>query len=182
MSPGDPRAIRSRTRIVAAARELLRGSGPESVTFAAVAERSGVGRATVYRHWPSVDALLDEVLDEYSLPYFLDPKQPIEPWLHGELRRLSDEMLFPAVVRMTTVLMQRDIAGSDERSKRRERLFGELERRLSELPVDAGADPALPAEEQAALLIGPLLYLALARGTAVRDTFIDHLIDTLVAP
>ncbi|MFE7278597.1 TetR family transcriptional regulator [Streptomyces sp. NPDC057623] len=46
---GGPRARRSREAALAAAIELLVEGGPELVTHAAVAERAGVGRATVYR-------------------------------------------------------------------------------------------------------------------------------------
>jgi AcrR family transcriptional regulator len=50
----DPRLVRSREAIVAAATALLTESGLEAVTHQAVATRAGVGRATVYRHWPSL--------------------------------------------------------------------------------------------------------------------------------
>ncbi|WP_293990387.1 TetR/AcrR family transcriptional regulator [Streptomyces sp.] len=50
----DPRLVRSREAMVAAATELLTESGLEAVTHQAVAARAGVGRATVYRHWPGL--------------------------------------------------------------------------------------------------------------------------------
>ncbi|MEU2427015.1 TetR/AcrR family transcriptional regulator [Streptomyces sp. NPDC007851] len=50
----DPRLLRSREAMVAAATALLTEGGPEAVTHQAVATRAGVGRATVYRHWPSL--------------------------------------------------------------------------------------------------------------------------------
>lgn len=40
--------------MVAAATALLTEGGLEAVTHQAVATRAGVGRATVYRHWPSL--------------------------------------------------------------------------------------------------------------------------------
>lgn len=40
--------------MVAAATELLAEGGLEAVTHQAVATRAGVGRATVYRHWPGL--------------------------------------------------------------------------------------------------------------------------------
>ncbi|MEV6622919.1 TetR/AcrR family transcriptional regulator [Amycolatopsis sp. NPDC051106] len=40
------------------ARELPLESGPTAVTHAQVADRAGVGRATVYRHWPQAEPLL----------------------------------------------------------------------------------------------------------------------------
>lgn len=61
-SPGrvDPRAERSRAAALAAARELLLTEGRDAVTPSRVAELSGVGRATLYRHWPEPMALLVE--------------------------------------------------------------------------------------------------------------------------
>ncbi|KUM81660.1 TetR/AcrR family transcriptional regulator [Streptomyces griseorubiginosus] len=50
----DPRQVRSREAMVAAATALLAEGGLEAVTHQAVAARAGVGRATVYRHWPEV--------------------------------------------------------------------------------------------------------------------------------
>ncbi|MEV6057816.1 TetR/AcrR family transcriptional regulator [Streptomyces sp. NPDC052107] len=50
----DPRLLRSREAMVAAATALLTESGLEAVTHQTVATRAGVGRATVYRHWPSL--------------------------------------------------------------------------------------------------------------------------------
>ncbi|GIE76475.1 TetR family transcriptional regulator [Actinoplanes philippinensis] len=174
----DPRAARSRARIVDAAVALMSESGPESLTFAVVAERAGVGRATVYRHWPTVDALADEVMNEFSLPFFRDPREPLAAWLHQELRRLADELLTPTVVQLTTSLIRRD-----RTDVRRDRLFSVLEQRLqaamTSLPLAPGASP--PAE-RAAVLIGPLLYLALARGHEVSDDFIAHLVAGFLAP
>jgi AcrR family transcriptional regulator len=169
--PTDPRAVRSRALIVGAARGLMGESGPESVTFAAVAERAGVGRATVYRHWPTVDALVDEVLDEFSLPFFREPRQPLDQWLHAELRRLADELRTPVVVRMTTSLIGQDLQGP-----RRGRLFDALEQRLE--AALAPAKPPMSPRERASLLIGPLLYLGLGRREAVSDEWIAYLVAT----
>ncbi len=56
----DPRAQRSRDAALAAARSLLLAEGRDGVTPSRVAEVSGVGRATIYRHWPDPLALLVE--------------------------------------------------------------------------------------------------------------------------
>src|SRR5579884_1746829 len=47
----------TRRRIVDAAVALHGSAGPSGTTFLAVADRAGVTRATVYRHFPDVDAL-----------------------------------------------------------------------------------------------------------------------------
>ncbi|MEU6371526.1 TetR/AcrR family transcriptional regulator [Streptomyces sp. NPDC046909] len=58
----DLRARRSGVAALAAATELLLEGSPESVTHASVAARAGVGRATVYRHWPDLESLLLDTL------------------------------------------------------------------------------------------------------------------------
>ncbi|MFI6361029.1 TetR/AcrR family transcriptional regulator [Streptomyces sp. NPDC050743] len=59
----DRRLLRSREAMVAAATALLTESGLEAVTHQTVATRAGVGRATVYRHWPALHSLRMAALD-----------------------------------------------------------------------------------------------------------------------
>lgn len=64
MSAGEqhPRVARSRAKLLAAATALLVEGGPRTVTVDAVAERSGVAKSTLYRHWDSVHELLVDVM------------------------------------------------------------------------------------------------------------------------
>lgn len=61
MSPTTQRsdAVRSRARILTAARELV--DAPGDLRLSAVARAAGVGQGTVYRHFPTVEALLTEL-------------------------------------------------------------------------------------------------------------------------
>ena len=54
---GRPRDPQTDTRIIAAAAELLLERGFEKTTVDEVAARAGVGKATVYRRWPSKEDL-----------------------------------------------------------------------------------------------------------------------------
>jgi AcrR family transcriptional regulator len=56
-------ALRNHQRIVAAARDLFAEHGPH-LTVPQVAEQAGVGRATVYRSFPTKEELLLEVARE----------------------------------------------------------------------------------------------------------------------
>src|ERR671933_967005 len=49
----------TRMRIIDAAIDLHGTVGPARTTISAIAERAGVRRATVYRHFPDDDALFD---------------------------------------------------------------------------------------------------------------------------
>src|SRR5688500_16592931 len=73
MEPTDPRAARSREAMLAAATALLAQDGLEAVTHQTVATRAGVGRATVYRHWPQ---LLAVRLAARSVTAFALPPRP----------------------------------------------------------------------------------------------------------
>jgi len=43
--------------VLQAAEKLLFEGGPAELTYTALAEASGVGRATLYRHWPTIQDL-----------------------------------------------------------------------------------------------------------------------------
>lgn len=59
---GRPRDPGAAGRIKAAAADLLLERGYERMTVDDVAERAGVGKATVYRRWPSKDELAYDAL------------------------------------------------------------------------------------------------------------------------
>lgn len=58
----SPEQALRRGAVIEAARALARAGGYAAVTMQAVAERSGVGRATLYRYFASKDHLLSEVV------------------------------------------------------------------------------------------------------------------------
>jgi AcrR family transcriptional regulator len=64
MPPDDPRARRTRASLRAAALELAGERDPASLTLSAVATRAGVNRATVYLHYPDLDALFADAMEE----------------------------------------------------------------------------------------------------------------------
>ena len=61
-TPGRPRSEAARQAILTAAYELLREVPLPEITAAALAKRAGVSKATLYRWWPSKEAI---VLDGY---------------------------------------------------------------------------------------------------------------------
>ncbi len=58
----DPRVERSRRVILAAALDLLAEVGCGGLTMEAVAARAGVGKSTVYRHWPGKVELVEDAI------------------------------------------------------------------------------------------------------------------------
>ena len=68
----DPRWVRSRTRLLEAAADLLRAGGIEAVTIDAVTRESRVARTTLYRHFGCSSDLLAATL-ERILPPLTEP-------------------------------------------------------------------------------------------------------------
>src|SRR2546427_8949671 len=61
---GRPRSGNTEKAILKAASEMVIASGLAEMTIEGVAERAGVGKASIYRRWPSKGALaFDAVLD-----------------------------------------------------------------------------------------------------------------------
>src|SRR3546814_12955780 len=60
----DPRVVRTRRHVLAAARTVLVEEGWQRVTVTRVADRSGYARTTLYRHWPQRLDLLRDLITE----------------------------------------------------------------------------------------------------------------------
>lgn len=70
---GRPRDPKTDERIIEAAADLLRQRGFERMTVDDVAARAGVGKATVYRRWPSKDDLAVAAMERL---YSVEMPQP----------------------------------------------------------------------------------------------------------
>ena len=66
----------TRRRIIAATIELHQSVGDNGTTITGIAERAGVGRATVYRHFPDERALLSACTSHYLAEN--PPPNPVE--------------------------------------------------------------------------------------------------------
>ncbi len=92
----DPRVERTRQAVLEAATALLRSEGPDAVTHVRVAEASGVGRATLYRHWPEQADLLHDAVarkaDDMPVPLAERPTRERLTVILEHLRtRLTDD-------------------------------------------------------------------------------------------
>jgi len=70
---GRPRSERARQAILAAAGDLMLSGGLGAATMEAIAARAGVGKATIYKWWPSrgavaLDGFLDKVAGTLAIP------------------------------------------------------------------------------------------------------------------
>jgi AcrR family transcriptional regulator len=84
----DQRVSRSKQAVLAATFELLSETGLAGVSVDAVAERSGVAKTTIYRHWPSRAALLLDACSRMGTPR----EPPNTGSLKGDLAALMGDL------------------------------------------------------------------------------------------
>src|SRR5438067_8218953 len=93
---GRPRSVRTEKAILRAASELVASSGLADMTIEGVAERAGVGKASIYRRWPSkgalaFDAVVDTILSTQPTPdtgsFEGDLTQVAENWVRSSTSR-----------------------------------------------------------------------------------------------
>src|SRR5215211_1034248 len=66
---GRPRSAAAHRAMLYAAREELVEHGFTRFRLEHVAARAGVGKSTLYRHWPSKEALAQELLADLAAPH-----------------------------------------------------------------------------------------------------------------
>ncbi|MFI5761845.1 TetR/AcrR family transcriptional regulator [Streptomyces sp. NPDC051563] len=181
-SDTDPRFLRSREAILNAARQLLLDSGPTAVTHARVAERAGVGRATVYRHWPQAEPLLLEAMATVPMPFLAEPTVPTRAWLRRELEALARQLELDDVRAASTTLASTAL-WDEAMDARRARFAGILTDRLAGALDEAEARGevtlSLASRNAAALTIGPLYYRSTIEHAPTDPTLIEAAIAAL---
>ena len=164
----NPRVRRTRERILAAARELLSEVGPAGLTYSLLAERAGVTRQTLYRHWPARPALLLGLILEgadggYPEPG-ADPAAVAAAWLASLRDGLRDRARRIAVL---GVAAQADSDPDSAQALAQLTDYGNAA--LNELLQPSGTTIS---SDEYALLSGPVLARIFFERRPVTDEFI----------
>lgn len=70
----DPRLAATRNLALDAALDILQAEGILAVTHASVSKATGISRSTLYRHWPEIDRLRNELFKRAATPSEIAPK------------------------------------------------------------------------------------------------------------
>ncbi|RKQ84825.1 TetR family transcriptional regulator [Solirubrobacter pauli] len=157
----DARVRRSRERVLAASFDLLSEGGVGGFSVDEVSRRSGVAKTTIYRHWPSREALVLEAAARISAQEPVPDTGTLEGDLTALLVSLGAKLTsarWSSVVPSLVDIAERDadFAALHSRIQRghASSLRAVLERAVerAELPADADVPGLISA------LIGPLYY------------------------
>ncbi|GAA1705488.1 TetR/AcrR family transcriptional regulator [Microbacterium sediminicola] len=182
--PNPPRrrkdAEANRARIVAAARALFASRGRD-VPLDAIAREAGVGNATVYRHFPTWEALF-AAIQEASLSEtaaFLDGMaDDLDEW--GRLAALVQWIADRPDVTLVDTIFAPDLYDSD--LGRRARELEDRAWQLVQAAQDAGAVRALSRTEMDAIFLA-VARVATEPGVSVESTqtFVDIVLEGIRA-
>jgi AcrR family transcriptional regulator len=179
---GRPRLQSTDQAIFAAAAELIGERGYDGFSMAAVADRAGVAKTTVYRRWPSRSHLVLETMTSVMRVSLLDSGD-----LHADLvsfaRTLAAGLRAPGTRRLVAELslasaQRPELADAFQRlyTQRRGTALATLHRGQATGELRAGMDPELLIDQ----LSGALHYRMMLGGDGPTDAYAERLVDAIL--
>jgi AcrR family transcriptional regulator len=186
-SRGRPRSERARKAVLEAAAELLLARGLAAVSMDAVAEQAGVSKATIYRWWPSKEALaLDALYTDWadSEPVVRDTGTLrgdllalLRPWA-----RLAAGKPYARVVAALLTEAQTDPAFGEEYRRRVVEPRRELAKTVFLRAIERGEiNPATKIDVALDLVYGPLYHRLLHGHAKLNDRFVQDVVDLVLS-
>ena len=182
--PGRPRSAASHRAILEATRELITESGFADLRLEHVAARAGVGKATIYRHWPSKQALALELLLELAAPFLEirdvgDTRRELLAAVENAIRGLTRSEFGPVMRALLSQIAIDPTLGDPFRATvvqaRRAEIARVIERGVARGDVRPDADAGVITE----LLVGPVYFRLVFGGRLDRD-FANRVVDAVL--
>lgn len=181
---GRPRSAKAHEAILEAARDLIVAEGFTALRLEHVAARAGVGKATIYRHFASKEALALELLLELASPHIAiedvgDTRAELLAAVTSPIRALTKSPFGPVLRALLSEIAINPSLGDPFRSsvvQARRREIAKIVRRgvaRGDLRADANADLATE------LLVGPV-YFRLMFGGALDAAFANRVVGTVL--
>ncbi len=175
----DPRVARSRAAIVGATVELLLEGGVHATTVDAIAERAGVSKATIYRHWESRQQLIVDALEELKPHHELPDTGSVRDDLVTLLLHLRDQLESPTVAAFASML---GAAAHDPELADLRQQYTAARRHPSEVVVErAQGRGELPADLDVdlflSMVVGPLFYRKIVQGRSIPRPWCEQVVD-----
>jgi AcrR family transcriptional regulator len=178
--PGRPRSHEADRAILDAAIEEYGEHGLGGLTVDAVAARAGVGKATIYRRYPSkadlVIAAAQAACDDTAQTFTGDLRHDVR----AVVEHLQEIMTDPRVGRAARMLIadaprdaQLERLHREFVRQKRKRTIAMLKDAVARGLLRAGTDCAIAADQ----LVGPLFYRFLVTGEPIDNRLLDTVVD-----
>jgi AcrR family transcriptional regulator len=177
--------VRAHDAVLQATIELLDEGGYLAATVDAISERSGVSKATIYKHWPSRPAVAAEAFglkmaNALPLPRTTDPLADLVAHVRQVSRFYSSKngTLFAQILAAGVA----DPGGTqyfrDFFLHRRREAFGGLWQRAAAAGV---VDSAVDAEIAMDVLVGPLIFRLVTGHAPLTDRNAEAIVDAALS-
>jgi AcrR family transcriptional regulator len=181
---GRPRSDRAHRAILESARAYLIKEGFADLRLEHVAAHAGVGKATIYRRWPSKEALALEVLMQLAAPHITiedtgDTRAELLAAVTNAMRALTDTPFGPVIRALLSQIAMNPALGDPFRASvvqgRRDEVARVIARGISRGDLRADADADVATE----LLVGPVYFRLMFGGELTQD-FAERVVDSLL--
>ncbi|OMB93995.1 TetR family transcriptional regulator [Mycobacterium sp. NS-7484] len=177
-APGRPRDPAKDAAVLTAVRELLVEAGYQGTTVLAVARRAGVGAPTVYRRWPTKEALVEDAAFGHAETIPIPaPTGDLRTDLRGWVAMFLDWLANP----VTRAALPGLLAAYHLDETSYERLVLRSENDVRALMVDVLDGDGARADAVFDFLVASTVVRAMTRGLADREAFCDRTADALTA-
>jgi AcrR family transcriptional regulator len=174
----------TRSAILDAARQVLFDEGWEALSHQRVAERAGVGRATVYRHWPQRLQLLQDACSAEMLTIHTQPTGDLRGDLAAELESMRRETVERRAGRVLIALTDRAV-WEPEIAQVKARMLEEGLRNLRlilQRGIDGGSfAPDLDLDATVSRIVGSWVYRYLILDQEITPEMVEAVLDDFLA-
>ncbi|MFI5286809.1 MAG: TetR/AcrR family transcriptional regulator [Candidatus Dormibacteria bacterium] len=181
---GRPRSERAHQAILTAARELLIAEGFAALRLEHVAARAGVGKATIYRRWPSKEALAQDLLAQLAEPHIGiadmgNTRDELLAAVTNPLRAVTETDFGPVIRSLLSEIASNPTIGDPFRATvvgaRRAEIARVIKRGIARGDLRADADIEVATE----VLVGPV-YFRLMFGGILDLAFAERVVDSVM--
>jgi TetR/AcrR family transcriptional regulator of autoinduction and epiphytic fitness len=179
----DPRVERSRRVILGAVLDELGEVGYGALTIEAVAARAGVGKSTIYRHWPGKLELVEDAFRTLKAPVAVPDQGSLRDRVVAVIEQVAclvAESTYSTCMPALIDAAERDPKVRDFHSRfsaeRRAALVSLLRDAVQAGELPATTDPELLADA----LVGPILLRRLMLAQPVGPEIAPALVDQLL--
>jgi AcrR family transcriptional regulator len=180
----DPRVERSRQVILQAALDELGGFGYGTFRIESVAARAGVGKSTIYRHWPDKLALIADAFETFHVQMVPStqtgsPRERIVLLVRHVAEVFVDStfsICIPALIEGAERDPRLRKFHHQYSAERRQSLIGVIAEGVAAGDFASNLDPELAA----LALLGPIIYRRLMSGEPFNPERASDLVDTVL--
>lgn len=181
---GRPRSDRAHREITRAFRELLIEEGFDKVRMEHVAARAKVGKATIYRHWPSKQALAQEVLVELASPHIVvpdvgDTRTELLATVLAPMRALTETDFGPVIRELLSEIARNPELGDPFRETVIQARRDEVTRIIARGVRRGDLRPDVQPDVATEMLIGPV-YFRLMFGGELDADFAERIVEEVL--